>query len=57
MYKIIYVDDIYKACIDKRNTPNKYGEPRLWKTRKEAEHWIENHSYKGMSHSFEIKEA
>ena len=57
MFKIIYVDGIYRACIDKKNTVNKYGEPRLWKTREEAKHWIEAHSYKGMSFNYEIKEV
>ena len=57
MFKIIYVDGIYRASIDKKNTINKYGEPRLWKTREEAEHWIERHSYKGMSFRYEIKEV
>ena len=57
MFKIIYVDGIYRASIDKKNNINKYGDPRLWKTRDEAEHWIERHSYKGMSFHYEIKEV
>lgn len=56
MYEIVYVDGIYRAAIDKKNTVNKYGEPRLWKTRKEAEKWIEKHSYKGMSFHYVIEE-
>ena len=56
MYKIIFVDGIYRASISKQNRVDKYGEPRLWKTKEEAEHWIERHSYKGMSFHYEIKE-
>ena len=56
MYKIVYVDGIYRANIDTKNSVNKYGKPRLWKTRKEAEHWIEKHSYKGMSFHYEVVE-
>lgn len=56
MFKIVYVDGIYRAIIDTKNTVNKYGKPRLWKTREEAQHWIDNHSYKGMSFHYEIVE-
>lgn len=57
MFKVVYVDGIYRAAIDKKNMVNKYGEPRLWKTREEAQHWIDKHSYKGMSFHYEIKEV
>lgn len=57
MFKVVYVDGIYRAAIDKTNRINKYGEPCLWKTREEAQHWIDRHSYKGMSFHFEIKEV
>lgn len=57
MFKIVYVDGIYRAAIDIRNRINKYGEPRKWKTRDEAQHWIDRHSYKGMSFHYEIEEV
>lgn len=57
MFKVVYVDGVYRAAIDKKNTVNKYGDPRLWKTRKEAQNWIDKHSYKGMSFYYEIKEV
>lgn len=57
MYKIVYVDGVYHAAIDKKNRINKYGDPRLWSTREEAQHWIDKHSYKGMSFHYEIKEV
>ena len=57
MFNVIYVDGIYRAVIDTKNRDNKYGDPKQFKTRHDAEAWILRHSYKGMSHHFEIKEV
>lgn len=57
MFKVVYVDGIYRAHIDNKNSVNKYGEPRLWATYEEAEKWILAHSYKGMSFKYEIMEV
>ncbi len=58
MWYIVYVDNSghgYRAIIDKTGEPNKYGEKKLFKTRKAAQSWIDEHSYWGMTHQYEIK--
>jgi hypothetical protein len=57
MFNIIEVDGIIRSCICKNNKADKYGEPKNFKTRKDAEKWIEKHSYKGMSFKYEIKKV
>ena len=57
MFKIIYVDGIYRAQIDIKNKPNKYGVCKKFKTREDAQGWIDRHSYKGMSFHYEISEV
>ena len=56
-YKIIEVDGFLRSCIDVNGKANKYGKPKLFEKRADAEKWIEKRSYKGMSFHYEIKEA
>lgn len=56
MYYIVYcVGGWYRAIIDTSGQPNKYGKPKLFKTKKAAQEWINRKSYKGMTESYEIK--
>ena len=57
MYNIVEVDGFIRSCIDVHNKANKYGIPKEFKTKKDAEKWIERHTYKGMSFRYEIKKA
>lgn len=57
MFRIIEVDGIIRSCICKNNKADKYGEPKNFETQKDAEEWIKKHTYKGMSHSYEIVEV
>ena len=57
MYKIIEVDNGIRSQIDIKGKPNKYGEPKLFKTVKDAQKWIDRWTYKGMSWHYEIKEV
>lgn len=47
----------YRAAIDIHGEANRYGEPKRFDTRKQAERWIEKRSYPGMSWTYEIKEG
>jgi hypothetical protein len=51
------VDGFIRNCIDVHNKANKYGTPKEFNTKKDAEKWIEIHSYKGMSFHYEIIKA
>ena len=55
-YYIVRHDRIVHQIIDKSGKPNKYGEPKVFKTMAEARNWISKRTYKGMSHSYEVKE-
>ena len=60
MWYIVYVDPAghgYRAIIDKTGKPNKYGEKKLFKTKKEAQQWIDRKSYFGMPHYYELKKV
>lgn len=57
MYKIVEIYGGIAEHIDKKGKANKYGEPKLFETKKEASAWIIKHSYVGMSHKYEIVEA
>lgn len=57
MYYVIEVDGFMRSCIDTQGRPNKYGTPKVFRSRKAAQHWIDAHSYKGMSFHYEIKEV
>lgn len=57
MYKIIEIDMGIPYPIDTKGRPNKYGEPKLFKTVKEAQKWIDRRTYKGMTWHYEIQEV
>lgn len=57
MYKVIKVIDGWsRQQIDITGVPNRYGKPKLFKTKKEAQKWIDKNSYPLMSFCYEIKE-
>ena len=51
---IVEVDGWLRSAIDEKGKPNKYGKPKLFKTREDAEKWVEKRSYQGMSWRYEI---
>ena len=53
-YIVVEVDGHLRSAIDEKGKPNKYGRPKLFKTRKDAEKWVERKSYPGMSWRYEI---
>lgn len=58
MYKVIKVIDGWsRQQIDVTGVPNRYGKPKLFKTKKEAQKWIDKKSYPLMSFWYEIKET
>ena len=57
MYHICMVDRTFRALIDVKGKPNKYGIPKVFETKDAAESWIKKHSYKGMSWKYEICEV
>ena len=48
------VDRFFRAAIDVKGKPNKYGKPKDFETKEDAEKWIKKHSYNGMSWKYEI---
>lgn len=57
MYNIVEVDGIIRACICTNNKADKYGTPKVFKTRKDAKKWIARRTYTGMSVRYEIVEV
>ena len=53
-YLVLEIDGINRACICKDNKADKYGTPKIFKTKRSAKEWIEKHSYKGMSFKYII---
>lgn len=56
-FKVVEVDGYIRTTICKDGKPNKYGEPKLFKSLKEAQSWIDKHSYVGMSFKYVIVEV
>ena len=56
MYRVVEVDGIIRACICKNNAADKYGIPKNFETKEDAQNWINCHTYKGMSFKYEIIE-
>lgn len=54
MFCIIEIDGCIRSMIDTMGKANKYGKPKLFKTKRDAEAWISKRSYKGMSFKYEI---
>lgn len=57
MFKVVEVDGLWRACICVNNKADKYGTPKLFKTKGDAQKWVDKHSYKGMSFHYEIMEV
>ena len=57
MYKIVEINGIIREQICKDGKPSKYGEAKIFKTKKDAQKWIDSKSYKGMTHKYEIVSA
>ena len=55
MYIIVKVDGWMRQQICTDGKPDKYGEPKLFKTEREAWKWVSKNSYKGMSFKYEIR--
>lgn len=53
-YHIIEVDGKVRRVIDIQNQANSYGTPKEF-THDEAVHWIDRHTYKGMSFHYEMR--
>lgn len=53
-YIIVEVDGFIRSAIDTKGKPNKYGTPKEFKTRKDAQAWIDKKTYVGMSWHYEI---
>ena len=56
-YRVVEVDGIIRACVCKNNKADKYGTPKDFKTKEDAQNWIDCRSYKGMSFKYEIVEV
>ena len=54
MFHVCMVDGFVRSAIDVKGKPNKYGKPKDFETKEEAEKWIKKHSYNGMSWKYEI---
>ena len=48
------VDRSVRTSIDVKGKPNKYGTPKDFKTKADAELYIKKHSYNGMSWKYEF---
>lgn len=56
-YIVIEVDGLIRSVINRKGQADKYSPPKLFKTRQEAQEWIDKHTYKGMSWRYEIGEV
>ena len=56
MFHVCMIDGFIRSAIDVKGKPNKYGKPKDFKTKEDAEKWIKENSYKGMSWKYEIYE-
>ena len=56
MFHICRVEGNFRAAIDVKGKPNKYGIPKDFETKAEAEAWIKKHTFKGMPWEYEIYE-
>lgn len=54
MYKVVIVDGWLRVQIDVSGKPNKYGKPKTFLTRREAQNYINKRSYQGMRWKYEI---
>ena len=56
MFHVCMIDGFLRSAIDVKGKPNKYGKPKDFKTKEDAEKWIKEKSYNGMSWKYEIYE-
>ena len=56
-YYVVCVDGKIRQVIDTTGTPNRYGKPKIFKSKKEAQKWIDKKTYSYMSYHYEIKET
>ena len=56
MFHICKVEGITRTAIGVKGNPDKYGKPKDFETKADAESWIKKHTYKGMSWKYEIYE-
>ena len=56
MFHVCMVDGYIRTAIDVKGKPDKYGKPKNFETKADAELWIKKHTYKGMSWKYEIYE-
>ena len=54
MYKVVIVDGWLRVQIDVSGKPNKYGKPKAFPTKTDAQNYINKRSYKGMRWKYEI---
>lgn len=54
MYKVVKVEGWVRQQICTDGKPDKYGDPKLFRTRREAQKWASENSYKGMSFRYEV---
>ena len=55
MWYIVEIEEYLVRQICTNNKPDKYGKRKLFKTKKEAQQWIDRKSFKGMSFKYEIR--
>lgn len=55
MHIIIQWDCGIPYPINSKGQGDKYSPPKEFKTKKDAERWIEKHTYRGMSFRYEIR--
>ena len=54
MYHVVEIDGFIHSAINEKGKPDKYTKPKDFKTKKDAQKWIDKHSYPGMSERYEI---
>lgn len=57
MYIVVLVDGHYRAAVNTKGKPDKYGTPKKFKRRVDAENWIARRNYTGMSFYYEVQEV
>lgn len=55
-YYIIEDHGFIAEVIDETGKPNRYGKPKMFSSREQAQKWVDKRVYKGMSFHYIIKE-
>lgn len=53
-YIVVEIDGFIHTQICENGRPSKYGNPKKFDTKEDAQKWIDRKSYKGMSWRYEI---